>query len=378
MSRFNLLTFLFCAISIMGKAQTAQSLFDEGKELKKSGKCFEAIGKFNQSLSLDPALTDALYEKGWCQVELKQYDQALKTLRDVRKVWPNVARVHFELGYVFEKTGYTDSAVKSYEACLQINPSYSLVYKQFGNMAYDKQDYKTALSQFVKYIELTKTEIKDYSFWYRKGYTENNTEDFAAAKQSLMRSLSLKPDFAKTYLELGYTNDKLNIYDSAIFYFQKAVNLEPDNHVGYNGIAAVYRDRYKNIPTAMEWYQKTLKLKPTERKANFGMGYCLNTQSKFSEAITYLKQAIASEPSYSAAFTEIGYSYYKTNQDDLAEQHLKKAIEMNPSGVSQHYYAALLYLRKKDKQKALNMADALQRMGSRYATEIRERANQLP
>lgn len=377
--RRTLLLIITASMSVlMIKAQTAQTLLDEGKALKKSGKCVEAIDKFNQSLTMDPGFTDALYEKGWCQVELKKYDQALITLREVRKSWPNVARVHFELGYVFEKTGYTDSALQSYQACLQINPSYSLVYKQYGNISYDKGEYATALGHFKKYIELAKTEIKDYSFWYRKGYTENNTQDFEAAKQSMMRSLALKPDYSKTYLELGFAYDKLNKYDSAIFYYQKAVDLDPKSHVGYNGIAAVYRDRYKNIPTAMEWYQKTISLNPSERKANFGMGYCLNSQSKFSEAIPYLKQAIASEPTYSAAFTELGYSYYKTNQDELAEQHLKKAMEMNPSGVSQHYYAALLYLRKKDKSKALAMADVLQRLGTNYAQEIRERANQLP
>jgi len=378
MRRTHLFIMIACMSALMAKSQTAQSLLDEGKELKKAGKCQDAIEKFNQSYKMDPGFTDALYEKGWCQVELKKYDQALITLREVRKSWPKVARVHFELGYAFEKTGMTDSALQSYQACLEINPSYSLVYKQYGNITYDKGDYATALGHFKKYIELTKMEIKDYGFWYRKGYAENNTEQFEAAKQSMFRSLALKPDYTKTYLELGYANDKLGRYDSAIYYFQKAVDMEPKNHVGYNGIAAVYRDRYKNIPTAMEWYQKTLMLNPTERKANFGMGYCLNAQSKFSDAIPYLKQAIASEPTYSAAFTELGYSYFKTNQDELAEQHLKKAIEMNPSGVSQLYYAALLYLRKKDKPKALAMADALQRLNTKYAGEIRERANQLP
>ncbi len=37
---------------------------------------------------------------------------------------------------------------------------------------------------------------------------------------------------------------------------------------------------------------KALEINPDERKARFGMGYCLNSKQKNNEAIPHLKKAI--------------------------------------------------------------------------------------
>ena len=59
---------------------------------------------------------------------------------------------------------------------------------------------------------------------------------------------------------------------------------------------------------AMTWYLKALEVKPKERKACFGLGYCLNSQQKYADAIPYLRTAIAEEATYTAAWVELGYS----------------------------------------------------------------------
>ena len=172
------------------------------------------------ALAADPGMTEALYERAWCQSELNDYSSAVSSLRKVRNTWNNMAKVHFELGYAFQKLKQKDSALASYERCLAIHPTYSQVFKQKGNLLYDDENCAGALVQYARYIENAKGEIKDYLFWYKKGYCENNTKDYTSAKASITQSIQIKNDYLNAYLEMGYACSKLKEDDDAIRWFQ--------------------------------------------------------------------------------------------------------------------------------------------------------------
>jgi tetratricopeptide (TPR) repeat protein len=357
---------------------TAQSLYDDGVKLKNDKQSGQALLKFKQALELKPDYTDAQYEMAWCQNDTKDYSGAVSNLQKVRQKWTNYAKVYFELGYAYEKLANYDSATANYYKCLSNSSGYSGAYKQLGFVEYQKGNNATALTHFKTYIEISAgKEITDYLFWFRKGFTENATKDYTNAKQSLQKSLQYKTDYINTYLELGFASSRLKQDDEAIGYYNKAIEVDPKSHIPYNGIAEVYRDIKKDINTAMEWYRKTLTINPKERKGNFGMGYCLNYQEKYSEAVNYLKTAIENEKDYVAAHTELGYSYYKLGNYSDALYNLNKSISLNANGVNPHYYAALVYLAQKNKAKAQEMVSSLKRLNSQYADQLQKHVDAL-
>jgi protein O-mannosyl-transferase len=357
-------------------AQDAITLYNEGVKLKNDKKSAEALAKFRRATELKPGYTEALYEMGWCQNDTKDYTGAIVSLRKARIGWSAIPKVHFELGYAFEKMGQTDSAVKSYNSCLLLKSDYSLAYKQLGYISYNKDEFENALLYFAKYESSVKSLITDYLYWYRKGFSYNAQKNYEAAKIALLRSLENKTDYTNTYLELGFACSRLKLNDEAISYYSKAKEIEPQNHVAYNGIAEVYRDNKKDMDMAMSWYQKALAVKTDERKACFGMGYCLNSKTRYNEAIPYLKKAIEKEPTYTAAYVELGYSYYKTN-NSLAETNLKKAIELNAKNENARYYLGLIYIDQKNRSKAQQMVDELKALNSKNATSLQEKVNKM-
>lgn len=357
-------------------AQDAQTYFNDGKKLKDQGRIEDAQLKFRQAVAARPDYTEALYEWGWCQNDLKDYEGAITSLKKVRASWDNVAKVHFELGYAFEKSGKTDSAISSYNRCLSLKPDYSGVFKQLGYIAYEKEEYSNALEQFRKY-ESVKSEIKDYLYWYRKGFSSNALKDYTNAKTALQQSLVYKSDYINTYLELGFAATKLKQDEEAIGYFKKAIEIDPKSHIPYNGIGEVYRDNKKDMTEAMNWYQKTLSINSMERKGNFGMGYCLNSTGKYNEAITYLKKAIEKEPDYVAAHIELGYSFYKTGMNTDAISYLNKAIALNPKNENSRYYLTLIYVSQKNKEKAQKAVDELKSLSSKYVSQLQAKIDEL-
>ena len=359
------------------QAQDAETLYKEGMQLKKENKSREAIDLFKKAIQLKPNYAEAIYETGWCNNDLKEYAAAMTALRKARTLWPTIPKVYFELGYAFEKQNMYDSAITSLNECLRLKPDYSLAYKELGTIAYIKEQYSSGLQHFAGYIQNAKSEIKDYLFWYRKGFMENAEKKFTEASASLQKSLLYKTDYINTYLEIGFACNKLKQGDDAIAWYQKAMDLDTRSHIPYNGIAEVYRDTKKDMDMAMSWYKKALSVKTDERKACFGMGYCLNTKEKFSEAIPYFEKAIQQEPTYTAAFVELGYSYLKIGRDNDALKQFEKALSLYPKNENARYYSGLVYISQKNKTKAQQMVDELKVLSSKNAAGLQEKVNKM-
>jgi tetratricopeptide (TPR) repeat protein len=356
---------------------TADEWYNKGINLKNDKKSAEALLAFKETVKLRSDHKEAWYEMGWCQNDTKDYVGAIASLRIARSLWPDVYKIHFELGYAFEKINSIDSAINNYNECLQITTTNGGVYKQLGTIYYNKNNYSLALQHFASYIANAKQEITDYLFWYRKGFMENAEKKYTDAKESLRKSLMYKTDYTNTYLELGFACNKLKEGDDAINWFNEALKLDAKSHIPYNGIAEVYRDTHKDMDMAISWYQKSLAVKTDERKACFGMGYCLNNKARYSEAATYLQKAIQQEPTYTAAYVELGYSQYMLSNNTDALQNLNKAISLNPKNENARYYAGLVYINQKDKTMAQKMVDELKALSSKNAETLQEKVNKL-
>jgi tetratricopeptide (TPR) repeat protein len=100
-------------------------------------------------------------------------------------------------------------------------------------------------------------------------------------------------------------------------------------------------------------------------------------QQKFAEAIPYLKKAIEQEPTYTAAFVELGYSYFKTGAETDALTQFSKALTLNPKNENARYYACLVYVNQKNKTKAQQMVDELKVLSSKHVETLQEKVNKL-
>lgn len=68
-------------------------------------------------------------------------------------------------------------------------------------------------------------------------------QQFARSKKLHQEALSLLPDNARAYLQLGMTYKIEQKLDSAIYFISKAIKLEPSFHVSYNNRASIYQEQ---------------------------------------------------------------------------------------------------------------------------------------
>ncbi|MCI0443060.1 protein kinase [bacterium] len=132
-------------------------------------------------------------------------------------------------------------------------------------------------------------------------------------------------------------------FNTAIDYFQKAIELEPQYPASYAGLAAVYGmiGNYgfrppKNVyPKAKEIAQKALKVDPNLAETHNVLGYInANFDWDWLGAETEFKRAIELNPNLAVAYDS--YSYFLLVQNRIDESFImrKKALELDPISLS--------------------------------------------
>jgi Flp pilus assembly protein TadD len=90
-----------------------------GHLLLDKGANADALLLFDEALKLNPRSIEAKVGRGIALVRLKEFDRAEQALRAALPLNPDPARVHYELGVIFERRGDYAAAVAQYKEGLK-------------------------------------------------------------------------------------------------------------------------------------------------------------------------------------------------------------------------------------------------------------------
>tara|TARA_B110000908_G_C10242585_1_gene446938 strand:- start:899 stop:2545 length:1647 start_codon:yes stop_codon:yes gene_type:complete len=88
--------------------------------------------------------------------------------------------------------------------------------------------------------------------------------------------------------------------DEAITAYEKALSIKPDYADAYNNIGVTLKEQGK-LDEAIAAYEKTLSLKPDHAAAYYNIGVTLQEQGKLDEAIAACEKALSLKPDHAAA-----------------------------------------------------------------------------
>ncbi|MGG9970147.1 tetratricopeptide repeat protein [Ferruginibacter sp. SUN002] len=206
------------AIALNNKDATMY--FERGKIMSKTQKHEEAEQNFTLALELQPNFADALLARSVEKRFLKKYEGAF---RDVFRA------------------ATLDST----------NPK---VYNTFGNLFIEVKNYAEAVNSFSKSIKL---QPKFADVYNNRAYASILLNDFKSAITDCHTALALmeKKPSPIVYNNLGHAYRELNIYDSAFYYFDKAIYLNKKFSQAYfeRGIA---KQKVNDLKGACnDWYE---------------------------------------------------------------------------------------------------------------------------
>ena len=223
----------------------------------------------------------------------------------------------FERGIAFEESKRYEKAIRAYTKAIEMNPLYTGVYNNRGNVWRDIGDLDHSYNDFNKMIELDQNNPLGY---VGRGNALSDNGKYLQAIQDYNSCLLINPNLAEAYHNRGYAWMKLKKYDKAISDFEKALQLKPQYTSVYIHRALIWNE-IGDYDRAISDETKAIQINPLSKIAyknrgnsflrKFGEGIKNNVYDKglVDQAIADFKRALKIDPNYTDAYHDLQLAY---------------------------------------------------------------------
>ena len=201
-------------------------------------------------------LTVALMDKGF-------NEEAIKQLSYLITVFPEDARLHYNLGIAWDKMRNFNQAKKAYETALAYEPEESDFLYNLGYVYLEMEENDKAIHYFSRVLE---KDENDGNCYFNLGVCYRNKNDADKAIECFKRALEIneKDILASFYLACEY--QKIGEENFAQTQYAKVLENCPDYSWAYFNLASM-AFKEKNYEKSIEYLEKTLSLNPKDIEA---------------------------------------------------------------------------------------------------------------
>jgi tetratricopeptide (TPR) repeat protein len=245
------------------------------------------------------------------------------------------------LGFAYQELGQYDKAVSSFEEARRLAPNdpavagylidAHLAAKRYGVAA---EAAKTALAQHPNDLRLTRLQARAL----RLG---GKTDQGIAVLEEAVKNHSGEP---LAYISLAQMYADADRGAHAVRLLQDAQVKFPSVDAIAFELGAVF-DKQKKFAEAESAFKQVLARNPENATALNYLGYMLAERGeRLDESVGYLKKALAIEPENGSFLDSLGWAYFKSDKLDLAEQNLRRAADqLKTNSVVQEHYGQVLF-----------------------------------
>jgi len=135
----------------------------------------------------------------------------------------------------------------------------------------------------------------------------------------------------ENYFEMGLSAAAQEHYGEAVRHWRRALPFTPHRREAYFNIALAYEEM-QDADEAERYYQKARKEDPRYIAALEGLFRIYIQESSYLKAASVLEEWIGITPGDPGLHRIIGHCYRQEGMEDRAQQHLRRAMELDPHG----------------------------------------------
>lgn len=191
-----------------------------------------------------------------------------------------------------------------------------------------------------------KKEQKDAQVHYMLGISYLQEPNPTLALREFLLAAELNPYDAAIQMALGQAYQLKNAYAQAERHYLRALDLDEDNPVYQNNLAALYLDTGRWDDAVRLFRSASANLLFAEPEvALTGMGFAYLRKGDSTAAIQAFEQALAHNQSYVLAHLRLGETYLALGRTDEALNALRQAVKLSPNFAEAHYSLAQANLK---------------------------------
>jgi len=173
---------------------------------------------------------------------------------------------------------------------------------------------------------------EDVNDLIEKGFEAERETQYDLAMSYFDRVLEIEPDNLKALNANGVISAKTEKYDDALLYFDKILEIEPDNVDVLNNKAALFLELGKQ-DNAMQHIDRILEIEPDNVQALYTKGEIHLKKKDYEQALSYLDRVLQIEPDNLKALNAKGSLFQVQGEYEKALTFFDRILEIDPDYV---------------------------------------------
>ena len=164
---------------------------------------------------------------------------------------------------------------------------------------------------------------------------------------------SLTIDFMYDLLSnMGLAYQHLGDWQRSAQFWQKAIQLRPDEANSYNNLGVVYAESGQP-ERALETWQEAVTRKPDKANTHYNMGTTYYKLGQYTEALASWRRAIEVDPVYESAYYNMGNAHFRLGDWEAAIAVYEKAKHREPQRAAIYFNIAQAHIRLRQVEAAI-------------------------
>lgn len=194
----------------------------------------------------------------------------------------------------------------------------------------------------------------DAQVHYMLGVSYLKEPNLPLALKEFQLAAKLNSSDGDIQIALGQTYHTMKAYVDAERHYKRAIDLNDQNPIYQNNLAALYLDMQRWDDAIRFFRQSANNLLFTNPEiALAGIGYAYLQKGEYLTAVSNFKDAIKSNPSYALARQRLAETYEKLGKNDLSVAEYQEVVKLTPADPQAHYRLAMALSKGKQPNRSI-------------------------
>lgn len=254
-------------------------------------------------------------------------------------------------GDILFAEGALSQAIDAYEQAISLEPENDIPYRKQSKMLILTGDTAKALVRAEQAVLLNPDNAENLAGYCQALDWEGQ---YGAAFDACECAIEVAPDDALGYAHLSEVYTDQNDWYSARTTAQQAIETDfqsPEAH-HIMGYALEYQGRYAE---AVEFYENAITLRPNLAPYYMAAGRNYYWLGNFEKAAEMFGEAIKLDPTNSVGYDQLGWAYHTNGEDTRAVDALEQAISVDPTNARAWGRLGTIYYLRQNYEEALKV-----------------------
>lgn len=258
-------------------------------------------------------------------IEQEKYEQAAIRLEDILVVAPELDKIRYYLGAVYEQTQNSAASIQQYLSVPPISVYYADAMIHAAHLYKQSGQFKKAIEVVTKAIK-ERDDIPQFYAYYAS--LLDDVKDYRTAVSMLSGAVEKFPSHTQLRFFLGSMQDRIGNSRATIEQMRKVLELDEEHVQAMNYLAYTYAELNENLDTAEGLAKKALSMQPGDGYILDTLGWVLFKGGRLEESIRYLEAAFKVKADESVIAEHLGDAYYRYQMVEKAKEMYRRAVEV--------------------------------------------------